>query len=95
MSYYPDNNYPANYGSQQPFIQQNPGHGLGIAGFITSLFIWPLGLVLSLISRSRSRAAGMPATGLSTAGIVISILGAVAAILWMTVFNQGATGFNF
>jgi len=93
MSYYPqNNNYPQNNYGVQPYFQPNPGQGLGIAGFITSFFIWPLGLILSLISRSKSRAAGMRPTGLSTAGLVLSILGAVGSILWFFLLPQLSTG---
>jgi len=101
MTYTPPPNY-SSYGPvggyQQPFYQRNPGEGLGIAGFVLSLLFWPLGLILSLVSRSRSLAAGMAMTGLAKAGLIISavwgglmVLGVLFALLGLWSFDTSWT----
>ncbi len=83
-----------------PFVQQpvaeNPGKGLGIAGFVLSLcsffsccihpfvafFLIIVGMVLSIVGRVQSKKAGFP-NGLATAGMIISI---VHAVIWILLF---------
>lgn len=58
--------------------QHNPGRGLGIAGFIVSLF-WGLdlvGLILSIVAMVQSHRAGRK-NGFALAGIIISSVGIV------------------
>jgi len=58
----------------QPLMREDPGKGFGIAGFICSFFVPLLGLIFALISRSKSRAAGLQPSGLATAALVLSII---------------------
>ena len=58
--------------------QSRPGRGLGIAGFVVSLF-WGLdliALILSIVAMVQSRRAGQK-NGFALAGIIISIVGIV------------------
>ena len=66
----------------------NEGKTLGIVGLILSFFSGPIGLIVSAVARSQSKKAGFkntPATVgiviglLSTIGIVIAIIGGIAA----------------
>ena len=78
----------------QPPVQKNPGRGFGIAGFVLSLVSFfsccigelvlilslnVLGLIFSIIGRSKSRKVGQ-SSGLATAGMIISI---VQLALWV------------
>ena len=82
MSYPQYPNQPGNniYPGNQMFPIANPGQNLGIAGFVLSFFFWPLGLILSLVSFSRSRKAGFKATGLALAGLILSAISFVFMI---------------
>lgn len=73
----PDN-YPGTYGAPA----QNPGSGTGLAALITALLVWPVGLILSIISFNQSRRAGTAPTGMAIAGLVLS---GVAALFWIVV----------
>ncbi|PJI93886.1 hypothetical protein [Luteimicrobium subarcticum] len=88
---------PQQYG-QQPYGQpgkvpgaEDPGKTMGILGIVFAIVFWPVGLVLSILSRSKSKAAGFKPT-LGTVGLVLSIVfGAFAivwAILWATVIGS-------
>src|SRR6056297_2801037 len=75
----------------------NTGQGLGIAGlvlgiisiplavmgctFIIALLFGAVGIVLSAIGLSQAKEAN-GAKGITTAGLVVSIVGSVIAILW-------------
>ncbi|MFT4156488.1 MAG: DUF4190 domain-containing protein [Microbacterium sp.] len=66
-----------------------PGKGLAIAGLILA-FVAPLiGLILSLVARSKLRKAGAP-TGLATAGfwlgLVFTIIGAIVLFSFIALF---------
>ena len=75
---------------------ENPGKGLGIAGFVISLcsffsccihpfvafFLIIVGMVLSIVGRVQSKKAGFQ-NGLATAGMIISI---VHAVIWILLF---------
>jgi uncharacterized membrane protein len=60
-----------------------PGKVLGIVGLILAI-LWPfqvIGLILSLIGRSQSKAAGLKNTP-AVAGIIIAIVAIIATILF-------------
>ena len=75
-------NYPGQQGYQVQ-TAENPGRTLGIVGFILSILIAPVGLVISIIAFVKSRKAKM-GNGFALAGIIIgavfTILGAIALI---------------
>jgi len=48
--------------------------GLAVAGFVTSLFVAPVGLVLSAISLSRINKNGTRGRGFAIAGLIIGIV---------------------
>lgn len=59
---------------------EDPGKTLGIVGLVLA-FIAPLiGLIVSLVARSKSKAAGFQ-NGLATAGIVIGAIFTAVALL--------------
>ena len=71
-----------------PAADPNAGKTLGIVGLILSFFSGPIGLIVSAVARSQSKKAGVkntPATVgivigiLSTIGLVIAIIGGIAA----------------
>jgi len=85
------------------YQRYNPGTELGIAGFVCALVFFPAGIILSWISRRRSKDAGMEPTGLATAGLVISLVPvaifAIMAVLALLSFlvgliRYGVAGFN-
>jgi len=59
-----------------------PGRGLGIAGFVLSLFVVAnvVGLILSIVALIQSKRAGRP-NGFALAGIIIASVGVVLTIL--------------
>jgi hypothetical protein len=60
-----------------------PGKVLGIVGLILAI-VWPfqvIGLILSLVARSQSKAAGLK-NGPAVAGIIISIIVIIGTILF-------------
>ena len=61
--------------------------GLAIAGFIVSFFCGVVGLVLSILGRNECKRSGgaVGGGGLAIAGIVISALHLVAAVLYLVV----------
>ena len=87
----------------------NPGKGLGIAGMVLGivavvlLCLWyvaipcaVVGLVLSIIGKGKSKAAGAP-TGMATAGMVLSIIALVLDVivgLLLWTFSAGILGFG-
>ncbi|WP_368497546.1 DUF4190 domain-containing protein [Herbiconiux sp. A18JL235] len=76
---------PGGYGNQP---NSTAGKGLGIAGLIAGIagfFILPIvapiaGLIMSIIGRNQSRAAGVP-NGPAKAGIIVSIISLVLGII--------------
>lgn len=55
-------------------VAVNPGKGLGIASLVFSLLgVGPVGLILGIIGKSKSKNASQP-NGLALAGIIIGIL---------------------
>lgn len=52
---------------------EDPGRTLGIVGLVLAILFPIAGLVVSLIARSRSRAAGFT-NGLAKAGVIVSIV---------------------
>lgn len=88
---------PAPAAPQQP--AQQPSNGLGVAGFVLGVvglvfsFIpligivaWPLvilGVIFSAVGFARTRSGAATNTGLSIAGLVMSIVGLVICILWV------------
>jgi hypothetical protein len=67
----------------------NPGHGLGIAGLILAFFIPLVGLILSLIAKSKSKAAGM-SNGVAKAGVILSAIFLVLQTLWIALIVAGS-----
>ncbi len=90
---------------QQP--AQQPRNGLGTSGFVLGLIglvfsvipivgvvAWPLvilGVIFSAIGFARTRSGAATNTGLSIAGLAVSVVGLVICILWVAVFNKAAT----
>lgn len=69
---------------QQPYAapQENPGQLFGILS-IVMFFVFPIaGLVLGVLSRNKSKAAGMPST-LGTVGLVMNIIAVVLGVLYV------------
>jgi hypothetical protein len=60
--------------------------GMAIAGFVLSFFCALLGLIFSCIGYSECKKSGGTVTGegLAIAGIIISILGFLINIVWLT-----------
>lgn len=87
-------------------VQQQPRNGLGTAGFVVGLVglvfslipivgvvAWPLvilGVIFSAVGFARTRSGAATNTGLSIAGLAVSIVGLVICILWVAVFNKAA-----
>ena len=77
-------------------------NGIGLAGFILALvgltpipvvgwIIRLLGLIFSIIGVSKGN-KGAPYKGLSVAGVIISLLGVILGILFVTVFSALTLG---
>jgi predicted permease len=68
----------------QPVAQQpNPGKGLGIASFVISLVGGGLiGLILGIIAKKKSKAAGQ-GNRFAVAGIIIGVINIIAVTLIM------------
>lgn len=60
------------YGSAQPPADY-PGKTLGLVGLILAIITPLIGLIISLIARSQSKAAGFP-NGKAKAGIIVAIV---------------------
>ncbi len=58
----------------------NPGHTLGIVGFILAFFVSPAGIIVSAIGLSKSRKSGNK-NGLALAGLILSIVFLIIAIV--------------
>lgn len=80
---------------QPPYILQDPGKGtgtgslvFGIIGLGTAflgLICGIIGIILALISGSKSRSAGLRRNGLATAGLICSIISVVIGIIFLVV----------
>lgn len=59
-------------------------NGMAIAGFVCSLFCWPLGLIFSSIGMSQtSKDPSQGGRGLAIAGLIISIISIfITIVLW-------------
>src|SRR5262249_6874300 len=87
-----------------------PRNGIGTTGFVLGLvglvlspipFVgivaWPLvvlGLIFAAIGLARARKGIASNTGLSIAGIVVSVLGLGVCITWIFVFNKAVDDVN-
>jgi len=56
------------------------GKTLGIVGLVLAFVFSLAGLIVSIIARNQSKAAGVP-NGPATAGIIISIIGLVIGVI--------------
>jgi hypothetical protein len=88
----------------------SPRNGLGTAGFVLGLIgllfspipligivAWPLvilGLVFSILGFSRARKGVATNKGLSIAGIVLSAIGLVICVVWLSVVGKVANDVN-
>lgn len=66
------------------------GKTLGIVGLVLAFLFSLAGLIVSIIARNQSKAAGVP-NGPATAGIIISIIGLVITIILIIVAIAGFT----
>ncbi|HET9654014.1 MAG TPA: DUF4190 domain-containing protein [Kineosporiaceae bacterium] len=85
---YPTPGSPTSY----PASQAAPGtNGLAIAGLILAIFVFPVGLVLSVVGLIQARRKGQKGKGLAILGILIA-LGELALVIAVVVFfGQNAT----
>lgn len=67
------------YGAQTG-VAEDPGKTLGIVGLVLAFVFALAGLIVSLMARSKSKAAGFK-NSFATAGIVISSIALVAGLL--------------
>lgn len=89
----PTSTAPEEIQSQQPGATNDPGMALAIAGLILCFVATPVGLVLCLLARSKSKKAGFN-NGLALAGIIIStvliaivVLAILASLVLSTIAN--------
>lgn len=69
---------------------QNPGASLAGAALAVSVFLpGIIGLILGLVSRSKSLAAGWPLLGKAKAAIVIGAIGILLNIILFVMILQG------
>jgi hypothetical protein len=61
-------------------VASAPGKTLGIVGLILAFVAAPIGLILSIVAKVQSRAAGVK-NGPATAGIIVGILVILAYII--------------
>jgi hypothetical protein len=66
------------------------GKTLGIVGLVLAFLFSLAGLIVSIIARKQSKAAGVP-NGPATAGIIISIIGIVITLIWIIIAIAGFT----
>ena len=59
---------------------EDPGKTLGIIGLIGAFLIPLVGLIISIIARGKSKAAGFK-NGLATGGIIVSIVAMVIGVI--------------
>lgn len=81
----PSQPLPPQYGqqvSQHPqYAQEDPGQIFGIIGLVMIMVFAPVGIVLSIIGRSKSKAVGLSG-GLSTVALIINIVFTVLFVLF-------------
>jgi len=72
----------------QQNVQQHPAptEGLAIAALITGLLFWPAGLIISPMALSRIKRNHTGGRGMAIAGLILSILGLVGAIIALIFF---------
>lgn len=58
---------------------EDPGHTMSVAGLVLAIFMPLIGLVVSIIARSKSKKAGHK-NGLALAGIIVSIVSLIVSI---------------
>jgi peptidyl-prolyl cis-trans isomerase B (cyclophilin B) len=73
---------PPPYGYGPPSRGTN---GFAIAALVCAFFCSPLGLIFGFIARSQIRQTGEGGDGLALAGIIISAVSIVFAVLWFIV----------
>lgn len=73
---------PQGYG-QGGFQAEDPGKTLGIVGFVLAFIAAPVGIVLSAMSKKKSREAGFPVSGLAKWGFILSIIFTILGILYI------------
>lgn len=61
-----------------------PGKTLGIVGLVLAIFMNVVGLIISIVARNQSKAAGFPNTP-AKAGIIVGIITTVLAIIYVIV----------
>ncbi|WP_033294409.1 DUF4190 domain-containing protein [Amycolatopsis jejuensis] len=102
---YPPPPYPP-----QQTQQLQPKNGLGTAGFvlgllglifsfipIIGLIAWPLvilGVIFSALGIARVRAQKATNKGIAIAGLVLSVIGLIIAIVWATAFTKAVNDVN-
>jgi hypothetical protein len=102
--------YPSAPAAPPQLPGQQPRNGLGTAGFVLGLigllfsFIpligvvaWPmviLGLVFSLVGFSRARSGQATNKGLALTGAILSVIGLLICILYVTAFTKAASDIN-
>lgn len=67
---------------------------MAIAGLILAFFMWPVGLVLSIIALRRTKAPGT-GRGLAIAGLIVSIvegLATIALVVFLVVLGSSVVG---
>ena len=90
-----------NINVQNSGVQFNPGKGFSISsmilGIVGLVFIWippfsfvvsVVGLILGIVGKKKSRAAGVP-SGMATAGIVCSTIALVIWVIMITIVILG------
>lgn len=76
----------------------SPGvNGLAIASLVVSLTCCgPVGAILGIVSLGQIKRTGEQGRGMAIAGIVLGVLGTLAALLWFVVaFFAGVTEFDY
>lgn len=61
-------------------VREDPGKTLGIVGLIGAFLIPLVGLIISIVARSKSKAAGFT-NGLATGGIIVSIVAMILGLV--------------
>lgn len=69
---------------------EDPGHTMGIVGLVLAIFMPLIGLVVSIIARSKSKKAGHK-NGLALAGIIVSIISLIVSIAVAALIVVGIT----
>lgn len=59
--------------------------GVAVAGFVLSLLLWPVGLVMSVVALGRTGSGRRRGRGLAVAGVAVSAVSAVVTVLALAV----------